>query len=335
MIKPRDIVPFYFPSSVVFIDDNANYLANLALALDPDLACQLHSNPLVSLAELNRTAPASALVARYCSLFQFQERPAPGQRLIEFDLERVLREVYNPNRFDQVTVLVIDYAMPGLDGLEYCRHVRDPAVKKILLTGKADEKLAVQAFNQGLIDRFLPKQAPDLVARLSQDIQALQQAYFRDLTQPLANALALDSHAFLRDEAFSGWFAALCRRLGIVEHYVHADPGGLLLLDADANAQLLVVLSEEDLVAQHDEAFDLGAPSQVLEALRRGSGLLYRGAQWLPGQGDGNWMAALYPAEEFQGRDVYYHALIPRPAGVRREVVRSYRRHLERLDCAG
>ncbi|GAA5787092.1 response regulator [Chitiniphilus shinanonensis] len=335
MIKPRDIVPFYFPSSVLFVDDNADYLANLALALDPDLACRLHSNPLVSLATLNQSPPASALVDRYCSLFQFQERPQPGQRLMEFDLERVLREVYNPGRFDLVTVLVIDYAMPGLDGLEYCRHVRDPAVKKILLTGKADEKIAVQAFNQGLIDRFLPKQSPDLVMRLTQDIRALQQAYFRDLCQPLANVLALASHPFLRDEAFSGWFGGLCRQLGVIEHYVHADPAGLLLLDDGANAQLLVVLSEQDLVAQHDEAFDLGAPPQVLEALRQGSGLLYRHACRQFPMVDDNWYAALYPAEAFHGRDLYYYALIPQPAGVSPGTIRSYRRYLERLDCAG
>ena len=37
---------------------------------------------------------------------------------------------------------------------------------RVLLTGQADEQVAVRAFNRGLIDQFIAKQTPDISRRL-------------------------------------------------------------------------------------------------------------------------------------------------------------------------
>lgn len=47
------IPPFYFPTTVVFIDDNIDFLANLSLRLAPNLAFQLYDSPINALVMLN------------------------------------------------------------------------------------------------------------------------------------------------------------------------------------------------------------------------------------------------------------------------------------------
>ena len=57
-------------------------------------------------------------------------------------------------------VAVMDVAMPELNGMEFCRRITDPSIRKIVLTGKADEHVAVKSFNEGLIDRFIRRIHP-------------------------------------------------------------------------------------------------------------------------------------------------------------------------------
>jgi serine phosphatase RsbU (regulator of sigma subunit) len=56
-------------------------------------------------------------------------------------------------------VVVTDYCMPGMNGIEFLARVRQaaPETIRMLLTGSADLHAAIQAVNQGNIFRFLTK----------------------------------------------------------------------------------------------------------------------------------------------------------------------------------
>ncbi len=56
-------------------------------------------------------------------------------------------------------VVVTDYCMPGMNGIEFLTRVREvaPETVRMLLTGSADLGTAIQAVNQGNIFRFLTK----------------------------------------------------------------------------------------------------------------------------------------------------------------------------------
>jgi response regulator RpfG family c-di-GMP phosphodiesterase len=73
-------------------------------------------------------------------------------------------------------VVVSDRQMPGMDGVEFLRRVRErsPESVRILFTGNANIEAAVQAINQGQIFRFLTKPCPpDVLTNTLTD--ALQQ----------------------------------------------------------------------------------------------------------------------------------------------------------------
>ena len=59
-----------------------------------------------------------------------------------------------------VNIVVSDWDMPGLDGLEFCRQIRDSAKASytyfILLTGKNSAEEMTEAMDEG-VDDFLPK----------------------------------------------------------------------------------------------------------------------------------------------------------------------------------
>lgn len=61
-----------------------------------------------------------------------------------------------------VAVLVADMRMPEMDGIELLTKVREisPDTVGMMLTGNADQQIAVEAINQGKIFRFLNKPCP-------------------------------------------------------------------------------------------------------------------------------------------------------------------------------
>src|SRR5919205_4503650 len=60
---------------------------------------------------------------------------------------------------EPVHVVVSDYRMPGMSGVEFLRVVKDrwPRVQRVLLTGQADTAAIEEAVNQSEIFRFIWK----------------------------------------------------------------------------------------------------------------------------------------------------------------------------------
>ncbi|MCD6327428.1 response regulator [bacterium] len=60
------------------------------------------------------------------------------------------------------TVVVADMNMPGIDGIQFLRQVKEiaPETVRMMLTGQSDMEVAVDAVNEGSIFRFLTKPCP-------------------------------------------------------------------------------------------------------------------------------------------------------------------------------
>jgi CheY-like chemotaxis protein len=328
--------PFQFPTMVAFVDDNANFLANLSLKLNSTLAFRLFDSSAPALAALRAEAAVAPGPEQFFSLYQNREEFSLDHHVIDLNLSRIHREIYNERRFERYSVAVIDYDMPEFDGLEFCRRMGKSPIRKILLTGKADEIIAVQAFNQGLIDRFILKQDPNVIAKLQEAINEMQTAYIMQVERMMEDALAIGQLHFLRDPFFAALFEKIRTEFGAVEYYLCTSPDGMLLLNANGGATFLQVCSEENMQAQYDIAYDNAAPEDLLHALQRREVVPYfwrsRGlyteqyAQWRP---------HVHPALMCNGLQRYYCARIENPPGFLLADVLSYREYLDRLDLSG
>ncbi|WP_321909436.1 MULTISPECIES: response regulator [unclassified Paraburkholderia] len=329
----KAIQPFSYPTTVAFVDDSAAFLSNLSLQLDPDLAFRLFSSPSEALKFLNGRAGPNRAAEPIFSPYLDRTEENDAHQVIAMRVDAIRSLVHNASRFESVSVVVVDYDMPELNGMEFCRRITDPSIRKIVLTGKADEHVAVKSFNEGLIDRFIRKHEVDAVETLNQAIGDMQRAYFDRCCSTVLEALAVSEYAFLKDHALAAHVKGIADSLGIVEHYLSYQPHGLLMFDGVGTAYLLVIHTDESLRGVREIAVEQGAPASFLAELdsRRSLPYFWRTEGYYPAQ-CAEWQPYMHPASEFHGDRRYLYAVVKKPAGLALDNVLPYDRHLDQLD---
>lgn len=331
LAQAGDIQPFRFPTTTVLVDDHEEYLQVVPLMLDPSLHLRTYSSPRAALAALGNAG--SRPVPGGGWLYRWKDRPSQTQELIALDVDSIHRVVYDPERFSEVSVVVVDYFMPEMDGVSFCRRLNNPHVGKILLTGRAEDSVAIEAFNSGVIDRFIRKSDPQAMAKLEQAIAELQQRYFERACAFVGETLAMGGFGFLRDAAFKAVFRSIVSNLQPVECYAYCNPTGLLLLDSWGIGRFLLVQTEDELRTQFEVAEERGAPPEVLRALAEGKRLPWfwsSGGYYSPQLAEPQ--ANLFPASVVQGERWYYYSLIDHVDPFRLRHVKSYRTWLREQD---
>ena len=263
------VPPYYFPTTVLFIDDDESFLNNLSVCLPSDLAIRTCTHPqraLDLIAEVNSGSPISEqcfrLPAEALSI-------GPDNHLtLPVSLTPITDTLYTEQRFSEVSVVVIDYDMPAENGLRVCSRLSHLPLKKILLTGKADEKVAVEAFNNGLIDRFVSKGDIAMIDTLNSAIADLQQDYFAAAARPLSGVLSQREFGYLSDPQFSRNFQQMVDQHGWVEYYLSPQPIGMLCLTADGEVTQLLVADQNLQELSYQRASGMGAPAEVLKLIR-------------------------------------------------------------------
>jgi CheY-like chemotaxis protein len=306
-------LPYFHPSTVVFLDDNHQFLNDLELRLPGRMPYILHEDPSAALAEVNRCAATPTLANRCFS--RLENKPDTWRdSIIEFDVGLIEEEVNSVDRFHRTSVVVVDYAMPAMNGLEFCVRITDPYVKKLLLTGAADEKLAVGAFNDGLIDRFILKNQPDSLDLMLQFAEELQIAHFQHQQTVLAAALALNPPPFTRDPKLIDEIERVAREHSFIEHYLVGDPPGYLLLTSSGQVQRLVVMDDSEFAEQAQRVRKHAAPDDLVAAMQSRSKMVCIYESLLGNEtADYPWYEFAYDSWRVEGTNTWWLALIPQP----------------------
>ena len=326
----------YFPSTALFLDDSHDFLLNFVLQLDEEVAYRTFDSPRKALDYIHNKRCELDLISQHCLSEYTEAKNCPlTNHTVNLDLAAIYAEVYNPHRFSEISVVVVDYAMPGMDGLEFCRRIENRNIKKILLTGQADEKLAIAAFNEGLIHRYIKKSDMNAAEQITRSIYELQLQYFQAMSDMVVRMLSVTSPSCLHDKKFAYFFRELREEKGIVEYYLIDNSGSFFMLDEDANVSFLIVKNAEDIRLHYDLALDNGANEEVLDQLANG--------EKIPGFWQANalahqwkdWSSCLVPAKQFVSDETYYYAYLQGNVlfDVRQQKILSYHRYLEELDA--
>ncbi len=334
-MKLSQIPTCYFPSTVLFIDDSRDFLLNFTLQLDENIAFKIVNSPFDALKIIHQGTKPHQVNQRVLSEYVDTDGCPINNYTVNLDLASIHWEVYNPLRFNEISVVVIDYAMPGMSGLEVCRKMENSPIKRILLTGRADEKTVVQAFNDGLIDMYLQKQNPNITELINSSIKNMQYRYFQNMSEVVVKMLSIKSPNCLQDPKFVEVFNEFVKDNNIVEYYLSENSGSFLMLDANAELFYLIVKTEQDLHLHYEMALDNKAPQVILDQLQKGEKIpfFWRAEDYYDTEWD-DWDTYLYPATKLEGLETYYYSFVKKPLStdIKKNKILAYSDYLDQLD---
>lgn len=334
-MKRQSISLCAFPTTVMVVDDEPGMHIGLRNAL---------RNQKIILQSFEEPRQALDYIEQDYDFLPLSEQLLKSQ---EGGLDQVatcvnLREVEsiyrNPERFKRITVLIVDFAMPDINGLEFCEKLKRDDFRIILLTGEAGYDLAVTAFNKGLIHQFILKSTPNLFETLTVAIHEQQKLYFAQQSALiLRNTQQMQQlNVQLSDPVVIDLFEDICQKNTIVEHYILETEGGFLLADAEGNVSFLITKNEEALNDYLQLADMTGeAPPAVVDALKKHTHvpLFYLESDLHTPPED--WMPYLHPATLLKGEACnYFYAFLPKAEGfgVEKDNILSYKKYFNKMN---
>lgn len=306
------ITPYFHPTTMVFVDDNDLFLHSFDLRIPGDMAYLPFHDPRRALQRINESVELPPIPER--SLTRPTKSLLWSDSLIHLDLGMIEQEINNLQRFRRISVVIVDLAMPAIDGLSLCAEIEDPRIKKVLMTGAGEEQLAVNAFNDGFIDRFVPKNRATTLDMVVDYAVELQREYFLDQQRALQESLSLSAPPLLEDPAVSEHFAMLRKQHRFLEHYLVGEPPGFIFLTAQGAMHRLIVLSDAEVGEQVEYASRHHAPDDVIEALSSRSriGYFYERAEHYADE-PYPWREFLFAPTQLTGNETWWTALISAP----------------------
>ncbi len=159
-----------------------------------------------------------------------------------------------------VSLLITDYMMPGIDGIQLLSRVREkwPGLPSILMTASSDIQVAADAVNRNLIDFFIPKPWRNEVF-----VDLAKKALARGLQDEAPKAGLLFGKYRLLDPLATGGMAELYRaelagadgfvkKLVVKKVLPHLSQDQNFLQMFSAEARIMVTLSHGNIVSVLD-----------------------------------------------------------------------------------
>jgi len=283
---------FHRPGTVVFLDDDPDYLDMLALVLPRHWHVKLFLRPYECINYLQQEPPFWEADA--WNQQQLVDHWREGRPLIPQILAYWSKYT---ERYALTRVCVVDYSMPAMDGLQALAELVDWPGSRVLLTGQADEQVAVRAFNRGLIDQFIAKQTPDISKRLIDAVEHLLATPNARHAQTWRATLGPEQNALLRVPSVGRDLAGFAAKRWI-EHVVIGDPFGVLGMDASGHVSWLQLETAEGLAALAELAELEGVLPASLDDIRQGRKLLDLELRQALGRTGAPEMAPAFPVGE-------------------------------------
>ncbi|MGH1352043.1 MAG: response regulator [Methyloligellaceae bacterium] len=263
--------PFFYPTTTIIIDDDQELLDSLNYNLGDNTLCKSFNNVEKATRHIDSVGTEKLEIGNFFSAHSNahdMDANDQGDLFIKIRSTYWFNILQSPERFDEISVAIVDYSMPAKDGIELCRELKNHPMKKIMLTGQADQAIAIEAFNEKIIDNFILKQdAADNIDKLREVIKKHTNEYIADKTQSFKLAFSLQEARFLTHAVFQLLFEEHRNQQDIVEYYVNSQPPGVLMFNAAGRPSLMIVYETERMRAHYEIAEEYGAPPALLSAL--------------------------------------------------------------------
>lgn len=321
-------LPLYLhPTEIILVDDDQEYTKNIEIVmLNNQMSVKVFNDPKKALTYIKKIAQNKISEKSVHIEDEYLEKT-----VFNIDLSNLHKEVYNKDRFKDVSVIIVDYAMPGLNGKQLFEAIQDFPIKKILLTGEEGYDTAVKMFNSGLIDRFFQKSDESLFEKILQEIETLKVKYFQQLTNSVLLSLEKKSSNLpFTDPAVIKLFLEIVKQNDIVEYYALDENGSYILFDKVGKSCFFILKNDEDMQVIYEVAEgEKDVPEEILEALKARGKIPYFSSPKGYLKAVKSW--PLYDAKRIVGdHQLYYYAFVKNAEISKSDAdIYSYERFLE------
>ncbi len=305
-MKP-ELALCYYPTAVAFIDDSQSFLSAIELAMSTKFTCITFSDPIRALNHSNNLNKVN-WNAYTTNDYSYA---SDSEQFIKNTLNLSVNKITDSGRYDEISVVVVDYDMPEMNGIEFCKKLKNPNIKKILLTGQAGSDEAIRAFNNNIINYYIKKSDDNLFENLSRAILELQNRYFIDISSYIKIRAIDNKKSLFNDAKLSEHFSAIVKDHEIIEYYFLTNPPRYKLKAKNGKTSLFLVYSRYDLNEQIRVIKEEAGPAWLLDSLKSGLYVPYFQSQdGFYDQESFDAKNTIYVAEVVQGQDTYYCAHI-------------------------
>lgn len=268
-----NIPGFFYPTTVVLVDNDEEFLLKTALKLKDRYTVVTYTDAKKAYTALTRKNNKT--------IFSGWKTSHKISNILEYR-----DEVYNKNRFNEVLIVILEYDMrsPEKQDIIYKADCFIEAVSTndrqksdahdyhkhnhILFTSRRLEALD-EKFTENVLrkDSQITKANPRCMSELLDMINFLITHEFQYISHGVATILAKDKTSFLNDGNFLPIFNAYLEKHKICEGYLFDSQGSLMLLDNKANIHWLFVRNEVGISGSIKKAKKWGAPTSVIKDL--------------------------------------------------------------------
>lgn len=203
---------FNFPLNITIVDDDIDYL-NLLQQQLKNTQLSAYSSPIEAMTNI---------ATININMKDFLEEKFIGIQ----DLNYKNIEDFVKNCKNEQGILIVDYDMPEINGIELCSKYNNHSLIKILLTNAYTIEDAVNALNEKLINYYLPKER---ISILLDVIKKQQNMFFDNITRDIINFLDPSSLSFLFDKVYINIFNSVCQQYNVNKYYILNSYGNYYL----------------------------------------------------------------------------------------------------------
>lgn len=221
---------FNFPLNITIVDNDLEYLNILQQQLK-NTTLSVYSSPIEAITNI---------VPLNINIKNFLEEKFIGIQ----DLNYKNIETFVKNDKNEQGILIVDYDMPEINGIELFSKYNKPDLIKILLTNAYTIEEAVNALNKKLINYYLPKERINILLNV---IKEQQNMFFDNITRHIISFLDTSSLSFMFDKIYIDIFNKICQQYNIKKYYI-LNSYGNYYLENSTNKFIFSIYNSTDLL---------------------------------------------------------------------------------------
>lgn len=293
----------FFPTRIILVDDDQDFLTSVSRYLSKFFSVETFNDPQKAHDYIIKNQ--EWLDNLNSSTFTQEEDEDSTE--ISLDLVKIHQFAKSTEKYNSSVVVISDHDMPGMNGIQLFEKLAKTSVMRIFLTGKADLKLTLDAFNRGLVDKFLIKNTDKMLDEIIMNIKACQKAFFSKISYPILTRLNIPIDSLLNKNEFAFDFMDIVQNHEASEYYLIDTTGSFLIKTNTGKIKYFICMLERQFDDYLSFANTSRAPSRVLECLKNRTHapvFALEENDKLPAK---EWEKIFYP---FEKKDGYYFCFI-------------------------